>query len=213
MADTLPDGFRLIATDGSLQAEPDATTENTRHRMQTMMDGRLALVADWTRKYGLPFVPPSADAPALDQDPSGAKGGHRMISLVLPWALLSCPPFRHRVTATPVPFCRRLTEASRIQAQEGSSILRRGRWQMTAAFLIWALVVLARLWFRRGWTMRWGGVGLVWLTLKLPLPAQADGWRDWFLPPISKGDRPTRPKTMRVPLPCLPIRCGTDTPC
>ncbi len=46
-----------------------------------------------------------------------------------------------------------------------------------------ALLVL--LWFRRGWTMRWGFIGL--LMLSLPGQARAEGWKDWFATPDQQG--------------------------
>ncbi|MBK0326375.1 VWA domain-containing protein [Rhodobacteraceae bacterium F11138] len=76
-----------------------------------------------------------------------------MITLAFPWMLLLwplpwlvwrfAPPHRERITATRVPFFRQLTETAGAQARQGSSIPRRGFWQMAAATLIWGLIVLA----------------------------------------------------------------------
>lgn len=63
----LPDGFRLTVSDGVLQAELDGSSGPTRERIDAAMKGRLAEIAGWARKYGLPFLPLSTEAPALDQ--------------------------------------------------------------------------------------------------------------------------------------------------
>jgi len=53
----------------------------------------------------------------------------------------------------------------------------------------WMLSILAALlvllWFRRGWTMRWGFVGL--MLLMTPGQARAEGWKDWFATPDQQG--------------------------
>ncbi|MBK0326377.1 DUF58 domain-containing protein [Rhodobacteraceae bacterium F11138] len=64
---TLPARFRLVASDGELQAELDGSADDTRQRLQDMLTGRLDRVAGWARKYGLPFLPLDTDAPALEQ--------------------------------------------------------------------------------------------------------------------------------------------------
>lgn len=75
------------------------------------------------------------------------------MTLALPWILLLLPapwlvwrflpPHRERVEAIRVPFFRRLTEAAGVTPEEGAAILARGRAQMAAAILVWALLVLA----------------------------------------------------------------------
>jgi Ca-activated chloride channel family protein len=65
-------------------------------------------------------------------------------------------------------------------ADEDQPWLDRGPW------LAWPAALLALLWFRRGWTMRWGA-GLA-LALLLPAGgARADPPADWFLTPDQQG--------------------------
>ncbi|MBE3639681.1 VWA domain-containing protein [Mangrovicoccus algicola] len=76
-----------------------------------------------------------------------------MITLAAPWALLLlplpvivhrlAPPRRERVPALRFPFFRRLVAAAGAEAREGAVVLTRGRVQMAAAILAWALLVLA----------------------------------------------------------------------
>jgi Ca-activated chloride channel family protein len=59
-------------------------------------------------------------------------------------------------------------------------------WQDRGPWLAWPAALLTLLWFRRGWTMRWGA--LLALALLLPAPgARADGMADWFLTPDQQG--------------------------
>ena len=67
LAQKLPDGFHLTVSDGHLQAEIDGSNGTTRARIEAAMQGRLADIAGWARKYGAPFIPLTTDAPALDQ--------------------------------------------------------------------------------------------------------------------------------------------------
>ncbi|MEM1151715.1 MAG: VWA domain-containing protein [Pseudomonadota bacterium] len=61
------------------------------------------------------------------------------------------------------------------------------QWDDRARWLAWPAAVLALLWFRRGWTMKW----LIPLTLAtgltLPSQARADGLADWFFTPDQQG--------------------------
>lgn len=76
-----------------------------------------------------------------------------MISLSIPWALALlplpllvwrfAPPHREQVTATRVPFFRRLTDAAGIEPRPGASVLKRGRWQMLTTLFVWGLIVVA----------------------------------------------------------------------
>jgi len=76
-----------------------------------------------------------------------------MIQLDLPWALALlplpflvwrfAPPHRQQVEGLRFPFFRRITQAAGAEARPGAVILSRSRLQMTAAGLVWALVVLA----------------------------------------------------------------------
>lgn len=65
-------------------------------------------------------------------------------------------------------------------------------WRDQGPWLAWPAAVLAALWFRRGWTMRWGAV-LVALWLLPAAPARADGLGDrvagWFWTPDQQGQR------------------------
>ncbi|WP_170455346.1 VWA domain-containing protein [Ruegeria arenilitoris] len=57
-------------------------------------------------------------------------------------------------------------------------------WQDRAWILAWPVALIALLWFRRGWVIRWGFVTLLFLP---PTGARADGWRDWFLTRDQQG--------------------------
>ena len=61
------------------------------------------------------------------------------------------------------------------------------QWNDRGWLLAWPAALLAMLWFRRGWTMRWGFAGALALGLGLPAPARADGWADWFLTADQQG--------------------------
>lgn len=79
LADALPEGFRITASDGVMQAEIDTSDGTIRERLEESMRGRLADVSGWSRKYGLPFLPLTTDRPALDQllHLLGQTGGRR----------------------------------------------------------------------------------------------------------------------------------------
>ncbi|WGF90414.1 VWA domain-containing protein [Marinivivus vitaminiproducens] len=76
-----------------------------------------------------------------------------MITLAHPWALLLLPlpwllwrlvpPHRENVPGLRFPLFRRIVEAARTEARPGSVVLSRSRLQMTAAIVIWVLLVLA----------------------------------------------------------------------
>ncbi|WP_424984787.1 VWA domain-containing protein [Microbulbifer sp. S227A] len=57
------------------------------------------------------------------------------------------------------------------------------KWQDRGGWLLWPAAVLALLWYRRGWTMRWTMVVLLAGSLQLPSAGMAEGWQDWFLTP------------------------------
>jgi len=52
-------------------------------------------------------------------------------------------------------------------------------WEDKGWMFAWPALLLFLPWFRRGWTMRWM-IALV-LVTSLGRPAQAEGWKDWFL--------------------------------
>ena len=67
-----------------------------------------------------------------------------LLLLPLPWLIWRfLPPYRDRVRAIRIPFFRRVTDAARVEPQEGAVILTRTRIQMLAAILVWVLTVLA----------------------------------------------------------------------
>lgn len=59
-------------------------------------------------------------------------------------------------------------------------------WQDRGPWLAWPAALLALLWFRRGWTMRWAGLVMLGM-LGLPSGARADGLADWFFTPDQQG--------------------------
>ena len=52
-------------------------------------------------------------------------------------------------------------------------------WEDKGWVFAWPTLLLFLPWFRRGWTMRWALATL--LVSSVSTPAQAEGWRDWFL--------------------------------
>ncbi len=67
LAGRLPAGLRLTVSDGELQAELDTDSGTVGRQVSEMMTGRIAPVLAWGKKYGVPVLPLSTDAPALDQ--------------------------------------------------------------------------------------------------------------------------------------------------
>ena len=66
-ADELPEGLRLVVSDGELQAEVD-TGNTTQHRnLRDMARGRLAEILDWQRTLGVPVLPLSSAEETLPQ--------------------------------------------------------------------------------------------------------------------------------------------------
>lgn len=80
---------------------------------------------------------------------------------------------------------RRLTSAYR----NALSADERQRWDDRGWVLAWPAGLLVLLWFRRGWTMRWGLVVTAGLLVSPGTPAQAAGLMDWFLTPDQQGRR------------------------
>ncbi|MCE8546383.1 VWA domain-containing protein [Ruegeria pomeroyi] len=62
-------------------------------------------------------------------------------------------------------------------------------WEDRGWWLAVPAVLLALLWFRQGWTMRWGALCLVASVGLNPGAARADGLADWFLTPDQQGYR------------------------
>ena len=63
----LPEGLKLIISDGALQAEIDAVDHAKRRRLEEMARGRIAEILDWRRRYGVPVLPLSAGEETLSQ--------------------------------------------------------------------------------------------------------------------------------------------------
>lgn len=59
------------------------------------------------------------------------------------------------------------------------------QWEDKGWLFAWPALLLLLPWFRRGWTMRWA-LAFV-LVVPGMKPAQAEGWRDWFLTPDQQG--------------------------
>lgn len=60
-------------------------------------------------------------------------------------------------------------------------------WEDRGPWLAWPAAILALLWFRRGWTMRWAGAAVVAGGLFAPQPAHAGWLADLFLTPDQQG--------------------------
>ena len=69
-------------------------------------------------------------------------------------------------------------------------------WEDKGWLFAWPAVLLFLPWFRQGWTMRWG-IAVV-LLLPVGAPAQAEGWRDWFLTPDQQGQIAVRNRDYRA---------------
>ena len=67
MVDELPDGLKLTVTDGGLQAELDASGGVPRQKIEAFLQGRVAEVEAWSRKFSFPLLPLTTSEPALDQ--------------------------------------------------------------------------------------------------------------------------------------------------
>ncbi len=63
----LPEGLKLVISDGALQAEIDAGDHARRRRLEDMARGRIAAILDWRRRYGVPVLPLSAAEETLPQ--------------------------------------------------------------------------------------------------------------------------------------------------
>lgn len=66
-ADDLPEGAKLVVSDGSLQVAIDTADNKTRQKLGDMAKGRLAEIRDWQRKLGIPVLPLSAAEDSLTQ--------------------------------------------------------------------------------------------------------------------------------------------------
>jgi uncharacterized protein (DUF58 family) len=66
-ADDMPEGVRLVVSDGELQAEVDMADRKTHESLRDMAQGRLASILDWQRRLGVPVLPLSASEETLPQ--------------------------------------------------------------------------------------------------------------------------------------------------
>ena len=61
-------------------------------------------------------------------------------------------------------------------------------WDDRGWLLAFPAALLALIWFRRGWTMRWAAPALAALMpMLMPAPSRAEGLADWFLTPDQQG--------------------------
>jgi uncharacterized protein (DUF58 family) len=63
----LPEGLRLVVSDGELQAEIDTGDRAAHRSLRDMARGRLAAILDWQRRFGVPVLPLSAAEDTLPQ--------------------------------------------------------------------------------------------------------------------------------------------------
>ena len=65
------------------------------------------------------------------------------------------------------------------------------RWSDVGYWLAWPVALLTLLWFRKGWTVRWGTAVLVWALLSVGAPASAGAaelrFADLWLTPDQQG--------------------------
>jgi hypothetical protein len=67
LAQELPEGLRLVISDGTLQAQIDTTDGGTKRALSDMARGRLSHVLDWQRRFGVPVLPLSCGEETLPQ--------------------------------------------------------------------------------------------------------------------------------------------------
>lgn len=76
ISNEVPEGTRLIVSDGELQVEVDTTTGEIYRRLEEFTKGRLSEVLSWNRKFGVPIFPLSAGEDTVAQ--LSRLTGHRM---------------------------------------------------------------------------------------------------------------------------------------
>lgn len=59
-AHALPEGAKMIVSDGVLQAEIDVGDHKVRRNLTELSEGRLAQILDWQRRFGVPVLPITA---------------------------------------------------------------------------------------------------------------------------------------------------------
>jgi uncharacterized protein (DUF58 family) len=55
--DDLPEGRRIVVSDGALQAEINTGDKRTHRALREFASGRLAQILDWQRRFGIPVMP------------------------------------------------------------------------------------------------------------------------------------------------------------
>ncbi|GAB4514014.1 MAG: DUF58 domain-containing protein [Roseibium sp.] len=63
----VPDGFRLIVSNGALQMELDTSSTRTSHSLRTFAGERLKTMLSWQTRFGVPILPLSAGEDTLPQ--------------------------------------------------------------------------------------------------------------------------------------------------
>ncbi|RAI04333.1 DUF58 domain-containing protein [Acuticoccus sediminis] len=66
-ADDVPEGVRLVVSDGELQAEIDTADHTTYRDLKALAKGRLAEILDWQRSLGVAVLPLTAAEETLPQ--------------------------------------------------------------------------------------------------------------------------------------------------
>lgn len=66
-AEEMPEGLRLVVSDGTLQAEVDTGDRTTYRDLRELARGRLAEILDWQRTLGVPVLPLTAAEETLPQ--------------------------------------------------------------------------------------------------------------------------------------------------
>jgi hypothetical protein len=63
----MPEGLRLVVSDGELQAEVDTGDRTTHRNLRDMARGRLAEILAWQRTLGVPVLPLTCAEETLPQ--------------------------------------------------------------------------------------------------------------------------------------------------
>lgn len=63
----IPEGVKLVVSDGSLQAELDTSSHQTKQSLRTFASERLNMLLSWQRRFGVPILPLDAGEDTLAQ--------------------------------------------------------------------------------------------------------------------------------------------------
>ncbi|MBO9410665.1 MULTISPECIES: VWA domain-containing protein [unclassified Ruegeria] len=77
---------------------------------------------------------------------------------------------------------QRLIKSAYTSALDDNDLVK---WRDQGWIFAWPAALMCLLWFRRGWVIQW--VLLACFLASPSGPAQAEGWRDWFLTPDQQG--------------------------